>query len=223
MPSSTARATFDANRQDIERLLELHEQVSGGGPGRPVGLEVLNKGAIVLTCSIWEAYVEDLASEVIEHYVNHVSDVSKLPKDLRERVAKELREASNKSAPWKLAGEGWKTELKNRLKAFAAQRNTGLNTPKTKYVKDFFATAIGVDDVPSHWSWAGMSAERAGRKLDELVTLRGDIAHRGTASAGGVRKSRVTALNNHVERLADATDTYVNAQVEQSTGTPLFS
>jgi hypothetical protein len=172
--TSTARETFEANREDVERLMELHELMGGGGPGRRIGLEVLNKSGVVLTCAIWEAYVEDVAAEVIEHYVDHLKDVNRLPKDLRLRVAKELDGADI----WKLAGRGWKQELRNRLKGLQAQRNTALNTPKAAYVEGFFTQALGITGVTSCWAWRRMSNASAKAKLDRYVTLRGDIAHR---------------------------------------------
>jgi hypothetical protein len=91
MPS-TARATFEANRQDVDRLMQLHTTEGGDEPGRRVGLEVLNKSAIVLLCAIWEAYVEDLATEVIDHYVTHVGEVSaSFPSDYGSRSTKSSR------------------------------------------------------------------------------------------------------------------------------------
>jgi hypothetical protein len=221
MPS-TARATFEANRQDVDRLMQLHTTEGGDEPGRRVGLEVLNKSAIVLLCAVWEAYVEDLATEVIDHYVTHVGEVSKLPKRLPEQVHKELTDQSS-TASWKLAGDGWRAHLRNRLNAFEAQRNTGLNTPKASYVQHFFATAVGVTDVPAHWSWSGMAADKAQAKLDRLVTLRGDIAHRGSTSAGGVRKGTVTDPRSFIRRLVEATDGYVCREVDRATGVPLFT
>jgi hypothetical protein len=68
MPSQ-ARAAFENNRKDVERLMEIHGDLAGDTPGRKHGVEVLNKSAIVLMCAIWEAYCEDLAAEAVEHLV----------------------------------------------------------------------------------------------------------------------------------------------------------
>ena len=67
--ASKARKAYDANANDIERLLELHMQIGGGAPGRRYGLEVLNKSAVVLVTAFWEAYCEDIAAEGLEHIV----------------------------------------------------------------------------------------------------------------------------------------------------------
>jgi len=186
---TAARATFEANTQDVVRLMELHEEFGGTDPGRRVGLEVLNKSGIVLMCAVWEAYVEDLAAEAIEHFVEN-GTAAKLPVALREAVGKELKTDRDAASPWKLAGRGWKRELRSRLKGLQAQRNLSLNTPKAPQVDRFFETALGIPEVSDSWRWPGMNATRARAKLDEYVSLRGDIAHRGE-TASGVRKKRV--------------------------------
>jgi RiboL-PSP-HEPN len=155
--------TFEENVKDVERLIELHEEFSGTERGRRVGVEVLNKAAVVFMCAGWEAYVEDLADEVVQHYVNHLSETAQLPVDLRKTVARELEAQSSKVAVWKLAGDGWKKELRARLKGMREKRNLGLNTPKTDYVDQFFERAIGVSDVPTSWSWRNMTPPRARR------------------------------------------------------------
>ena len=196
--------------------------VGGDRPGRRDNLEVLNKSGIVLTCSIWEAYVEDLIEEVVEHYVTHVADATALPTDVQERVAKELAAESDMTAMWKLAGDGWKTYLRDRLKAYAAQRNSGMNTPKAAPVDKLFLGAVGIAHVTSAWSWSNMQPPRAAEKLDALVTLRGDIAHRGTG-ARRVHKANVLDYGAHVQGLVMTTDKHVNAAVAAQIGVALFT
>lgn len=219
--TSLARATFKAGASDVKYLLELHEQEGGPDPGRRARqLEVLNKSAIVLTCAVWEAYVEDIAAEAIDHYVQHASPAN-LPASLREAVGKELQGDSDKNAPWRLADTGWQSELKNRLKRYEAERNRGLNTPKAKQVDGFFETVIGIPQVSDHWRWQNMTPQQARNRLDEFVSLRGDIAHRSQAGST-VKKSQVKSFRFHVEKLVQFTDSYVNDQLEQITGVPLF-
>src|ERR1019366_3918284 len=99
---------FDDNVQDIERLLELHVASGGAAKGRRFGLEVLNKSAIVLLTSFWEAYCEDIAAEALEHIVAHTPSADKLPKELKKVIAKELKEELNELAVWKLADGNWR-------------------------------------------------------------------------------------------------------------------
>jgi hypothetical protein len=62
---------------------------------------------------------------------------------------------------------------------------------------------------------------RARARLDKYVTLRGDIAHRGQASAK-VRKADVEDFLKHVTRLVGKTGGRVNSVVAEATGRPLW-
>ena len=105
MPSK-ARAAFDENAQDVDRLLEIHSDVGGDAKGRRFGLEVLNKSAIVLLTAIWEAYCEDIATEALEHLIAHVPSGSALPKELKKRIVNDIEADRNKLAMWDLADSG---------------------------------------------------------------------------------------------------------------------
>lgn len=217
-----AHARFDANAADVNRLLEIHGLVGGTDPGRRgPALQVLNRSGVVLVCAIWEAYVEDLAAEALQHLVDHVSAPSHLPKGLRKMVAAELRASKNDLGPWELADDGWKRYLAARLTRFQQARNRGLNTPKASNIESLFSDAIGLERVSADWYWAGMSRDRARQKLNEFVSLRGDIAHRGAVP--GVQRGRVESFLNHVERLVGKTDGTVNAFVLRECGSALHS
>jgi hypothetical protein len=66
-----------------------------------------------------------------------------------------------------------------------------------------------------------MTVERARRKLDKYVTLRGEIAHRGTAGAS-VKKSQVTDYFQFIKKLAANTGGEVNRYVQPLTGKALW-
>ena len=65
MPSK-ARQTLAENKDDLERLWELHGQEAGTNPGRKYNVDVLNRAAVVMVCAAWEAYCEDVVAEAIE-------------------------------------------------------------------------------------------------------------------------------------------------------------
>lgn len=221
MPSQ-ARKRFDENAVDIERLLELHSEKGGTLPGRRRGLDVLNKSAIILITSFWEAYCEDVAAEGLEHIVKHGISSDSLPKEIKQIVAKELKSDPNDLAVWALCGDGWKKILKNRLSDLQEQRNKRLNTPKTQNVDDLFVKALGLSSVSSSWRWATkMTATRAREKLDRYVTLRGEIAHRGIA-AKSVTKAQVEDYFDFIKSLVSKTGGAVNAYVRKITGKPLW-
>lgn len=145
--ASQARKAFDQNVKDVDRLLEVHADVGGDAQGRRFGLEVLNKSAIVLITAIWEAYCEDLAAEALEHLVTNVSSGSALPKDLKKKIATDIKADQNDLAMWDLADAGWKARAEARLASLMAERNRRLNTPKSEQIDELFAAAIGLSSV----------------------------------------------------------------------------
>jgi hypothetical protein len=220
MPSQ-ARKHFNENAIDIERLLELHQEKGGALPGRRRGLEVLNKSAIILITSFWEAYCEDIAAEGLEHIVKYGSS-NVLPKEIKQLVAKDLKSDLNELAMWDLCGDGWKYILTNRLKNLQEQRNKKLNTPKTQKVDELFMQALGLSSISSSWKWAKkMTVIRAREKLDKYLTLRGEIAHRGIA-AKTVTKTQVEDYFDFIKKLVSKTGGSVNSYVKKVTGKPLW-
>jgi len=219
MPSK-ARAAFDESSKDIDRLLEIHGLIGGPQKGRRFRLEVLNKSAIVLITAIWEAYCEDIVSEAVEHIVTESPKAGALSKEIRKAVAKELKDDKNDLAAWNLADDGWRTVLRSRLKIMEERRAWSLNTPKSAQLRDFFRNAIGIEDITSDWSWRRMSPDQAQKKLNDYITLRGEIAHRGTLKE--TYKYQVQDFLNHVQRLVSKTDEQVNKHVNTMTGKTLW-
>jgi len=219
--ASRARKAFDDNCDDIVRLVEIHEDLGGSGPGRRVRLEVLNKSAIVLLTAFWEAYCEDIAAEALEHIVEHSADWKGLPLDLRKLIAKELKADKNELAPWELAGGQWRDYLQRRLDELTETRNRRLNTPKTVQIDDLFMVALGIPKMSSSWYWKGMKAETARTKLDKYVELRGAIAHRGS-SARTVKKAAVNDYYGHVKKLVGRTGGRVGRVSYDATGVKLW-
>ena len=169
---------FEKNREDVERLMEIHGDLAGDAPGRKRGVEVLNKSAIVLMCAVWEAYCEDLAAEAVEHLVDHAEDATALPEALLKTIAAELESDKNDLAIWRLAGDGWKTILRSRLADITKRRNRSLNTPKSANIDALFEEAVGLAKVSASWQWRNVTAAKARTKLDGYVNQRGDVAHR---------------------------------------------
>ncbi|MER5432892.1 MAE_28990/MAE_18760 family HEPN-like nuclease [Streptomyces sp. NPDC002588] len=215
--TSQARSAFNKNCEDVDRLLEIHTDITGDAPGRRWKVESLHKSAIVLLTAFWEAFCEDLAAEALTHLVDHAPKASALPGPLQQLVAKELKAEKHDLAIWQLAGDGWRTVLASRLQRLQEERNRKLNTPKTPQIETLFSSAVGIEDVSKAWYWPGMTVERAKKKLDDFITLRGEIAHRGSA-ANSVTKPQVNEYYNHLKRLVDRTEKHVASKVSQSTG-----
>ena len=221
MPSK-ARHSFDANIKDVDRLLQLHAQIGGTGKGRRYGLEVLNKSAIVMITAFWEAYCEDIAAEGLEHLVKEASTADALPKSLKRQIAKELKDDLNQIAVWEIADGKWRTYLTQRLSKLQAQRNFNLNTPKSAQLDELFESAVGIERVSDSWKLSSKTGPaQARQKLDDFVTLRGNVAHRGT-HGGGVKRKDVVDYFGLVKSLASKTGGKVNVHVRAITGKRLF-
>jgi hypothetical protein len=214
--ASQAARTFVTSSEEVAQLTDIHEQISGKERGRR-HLEVLNKSAIVLLCAYWEAYCEDLADESLRHLLAHLRDPSALPEPLRKRIAKELKEDKHDLSPWKVAGEGWKAHLRSRLGVLRRARNIEWNNPKAANVDKFFEDSLGIVKLSDAWHWWRINAPTAKHRLDLIVTLRGDIAHRGS-TLETVEKVRVIRALKHVRKLVAVTDAHVSRELRAITG-----
>jgi hypothetical protein len=202
---SKARKTFNDNAADIKRLLEIHKDLGGDQRGRRRKLEVFNKAAIVLITSFWEAYCEDRAAEALEYIVRTAKNSEVLPKELKKKIADELKTDKNDIAIWKVADYGWKDLLTARLEVLKKERNRGLNFPTSENIDKLFLTSIGLKDISKSWGWNRMTSEKACSKLNKYVRLRGDIAHRGKASIS-CKKKDVKDYFDHIRKLVLYTD-----------------
>ena len=219
--ASQAARTFAISSEEVAQLRDIHEQISGKKRGRR-HLEVLNKSAIVLLCAIWEAYCEDLADESLRHLIAHLREPSALPESLRRRIAKELKEDRHELSPWNVAGDRWKAHLRARLESLRQTRNIEWNNPKAGNVDKFFEDSLGIAKLSDAWHWWRINASMAKHRLDLVVTLRGDIAHRGK-TLKTVEKVQVTRALNHVRRLVAVTDAHVARKLEAITGVKPWS
>ncbi|MFO0916094.1 MAG: HEPN domain-containing protein [Pirellulales bacterium] len=215
--ASTARQTLGANKADLDRLWELHEQETGKGAGRRFYVEVLNKSVVVLVCASWEAFCEDIAREAIQHIVDDCADWSKLPDELKTLIAQQLRDDKHDHAPWRLAGDGWKAQLMGNANRFISDTTSRWNTPKSKQVKELFEKTIGISDITADWNWQNSTVKQSSDKLDEFVALRGEIAHR-LKPVDSVHKKHGTDFFELISRLADKVDASVRTLLHTVTG-----
>ena len=221
MPSK-ARLALDQNLKDIGSLLKIHAEKGGDSPGRRYGLEVLNKSAVVLITSFWEAYCEDIAEEALELIVNHAPSTDVLPKEIKKHIASRIKADPNELAVWQLSGERWRQVLRDNLRGLQESRNRKLNTPKSKNIDELFESAIGLSSVSSSWNWANkLPAAKAAAKLDRYVELRGEIAHRGKTKTS-VKKAQVVDYLDFIKNAAAKTGGTVNAHVKKITGQALW-
>lgn len=190
-----------ANLAEVRRLVEIHAELTGTERGRRHNVAILNKSGIVLVVACWEAFVEDLATHSFSWLLAQARSPDAFPKKVLALASKEYREAADARRVWELAGEGWRTALE-RHKADVLKRHVGkLNTPRAAQVDALFGDLVGLGLVSTSWVWGGVSNAKVKLSLDDLVTLRGEIAHRAKTSRP-VLKKEVRVATELVERLA---------------------
>lgn len=222
MPSK-ARASFDSNAQDIERLIGIHADIGGKGRGRRHGLEVLNKSAIVLITAFWEAYCEDIAAEGLAHIVKHSKSSDALPTELKKILSKKLKSQNNDLEFWKLSDDGWRLYLQSHFDELKESRDRKLNTPKSAQIDQLFLDAVGIEKISDSWKWGrSVTAKRSREKLDKFVSLRGSIAHRGQHETS-VTKANVEDYFDFIKKIVARTGGQVNSHVLKITGKPLWT
>jgi len=222
MPSK-AYTNFLKNAEGIDALVEMYKafiEVYEDGE-IPEEYDVLFRSAVVLMVSNWEAYIEDISSEALQHIVEFSTQASKLPKEIKKIVAKEVKADLNEIAVWDLADEGWKKYLKLRLAKLQLIRNREFQSPKAAHTKNFISDTIGIEDITSAWSFNEMTPQENASKLDKLVSDRGDIAHRGQLG----HKLKLSDVEESIEflrKLVSKTGGRINSHLKKTTGKPLF-
>jgi RiboL-PSP-HEPN len=78
---------------------------------------------------------------------------------------------------------------------------TRLSTPSSDNIDRHFMERFKIDHITSAWKWRGMSSVSARRKLDSLLQLRHDIAHKARTRRP-VTRMAVLEYVHFVHRLA---------------------
>jgi hypothetical protein len=201
------------NLAEVQQLLTIHTKVAGKGRGRKYDVEVLNKSAIVLVVACWEAFVEDLAESALRTLIEQAPDHKIFPADVLERVASKHGGIN----AWKLAGDGWKDAMRANLKEVLAKTTGTLNTPRAGQVDELFLKTIGLKAISTCWKWNGRTVTQSIAALDQLITVRGGIAHRVKHSQP-VLKRDVTSAVELISRLAAKSSNHVRDFIHTQSG-----
>lgn len=204
------------NVREVDRLVEIHRKVGGRRSGRPKNVEVLNKSGVVLLVACWEAFVEEVARQAFDFMVSNATKPSIFPNRVLALAGREIRGDKDETRIWSLAAGGWKEILRSHASQMQQRYIGSFNTPSSKNIDSLFESLIGCRSVSSGWSWTGMSAERAQRKLDALVDLRHEIAHK-VKTTRRVQKKLVTEHTDFIQRLAGQLSNQIAKYVESRT------
>ena len=229
MPS-LARKSFDDNSKDIKRLLNVWSEFEGlakevpkegDATEIPATRIVFLKSIIVLLISYWEAYLEDIAGEALKHIIQNVKDSNELPKELKKAITKELEKEPDELAVWKLCGDNWRNLCLDRFQTLTEQRNRNFNSPKSYLTNEFIQKSIGLENITKKWKTDMLDSEQCNKKLDDLIELRGAIAHRGKVTRTLTMKS-VTEDVEFIKKLVASTGGAINSFVKKITKISLW-
>ena len=154
---------------EIKRLLDSHAELRKGSKG-PDPHNTILKSSVVFLCAAWEYYCENLALEAAKKIADATFDPMDLPDAIRWQLNLSVHHAEvGKANSIKLAGNGWKEVYVDLVCQFCDQ----LNTPKAKPLNELFKKCLGIRDISGNWTVGHGD-------IDKFVTLRGDIAHKGS-------------------------------------------
>lgn len=182
-------------------------------PSEGESKEVLYKGSIVLLVACWESFVEDLVSHSLEYMIEKCDSPTMFPATVLDRVASSY----NGSKIWSLAGDGWRQALRDNMKSVLGKTTGIFNTPRSDDVDGLFKKVIGLEKISHAWHWDGVNHERAASELNDLVTLRGSIAHRVKPDKT-VSLDTVKAAEDLVQFLAVKSHNRTLAHLKQAVG-----
>ncbi|CAN5660244.1 hypothetical protein BH09VER1_BH09VER1_00430 [soil metagenome] len=198
-----AAQDFQVSFADARRLFELYEaeaaspRVSGSG-------EVLKRAALIMAVTAFETYLKDYLRETFPPRLAF----AQTPKDFKavfDEVAKKWhREQTDPvSTMDQWTGHGWKELIEKHFE----HRLNALNSPKSKIVVSLFDKFLNLD-LSGYWKFEGYSYKQACDRLDEIVALRGNIAHvaRKTATKHEVSKAILKKYLTFFDGLVSATE-----------------
>jgi hypothetical protein len=208
--SSSARKNASSGLKSVQNVLSFSKTTQG----KPSSAErSLFAASAVFAYAVWEFYAEELSIESVKFLAGNI-DEQHVPEAARKLV-------EHNSKTWDLAVHpGWRQLWIDRVSERARGKegtddSFGLSTANESKVKRLFEH-IGVDpflsvnvEVPS--------GDSPTSKLDDLVRLRGQIAHTGKAPTDFYKGDAVW-YQEFIGKLATAVDESVRDQLGALTG-----
>ncbi len=193
MPSKSAKLFNDKLLPDVNALIKTHGDVNPAGPGKR-NLGHLTRSGVVMLCAAWELYVEEVAIESAEFLTKDPETPDFLPKAVKTKLADLAKNHKHHHGALQLCGNGWKKFYIDGVRDHVSS----LNTPKADKIQAIFSAWFDLTDVSKIWTSSTKS-------LDDFVSQRGDIAHRG-ASADYVTIKNLIDLKELIKGFVSDTD-----------------
>jgi hypothetical protein len=200
--------TLDRNLGDVHRVLQIAPTRTSQTFQPRLSAEAVYRGAVVLACAAWEAFVEDLALELLRLLVVRYragGSFTAIGQDVAARATQRVERTD-------LDLGDPRTVLDRRDFLLGS-----FNTPKSTHINSLFVRIIDLENFSSSWTMKGQSAVSAARQLDAFVSLRGDIAHR-TKDLRAIHKVDVLHGIALIDRLAILSCNRARAWFKDATG-----
>ena len=207
MPSKAFNVFNKKKKQEVIEIAEVFTKLNRNR-GRNTKYSLLN-GALVLLVSSWEVYCEDVCKQAAEK----IKDKPNLTFD---RLDKQLRSDLIQYAGGQFKGNqdpllqkvamlpdgGWRELLVTRFDEYVADFNTPkFSRQRGKDLNGLFRQVLGGGKMSGKIENLYGDADLCGR-LDDIVTLRGEIAHTGDARAENKLSPEI--LKQHVRSFVQA-------------------
>jgi hypothetical protein len=168
MPSSAFKKFENKMLTDVDRLIQSHKTLSNGAAGKH-GLGHITRSGVFLLCAAWELFAEELIVEMTYCLAERARSPSNLPKAVQKELSKHVKDHKHELRPLELAGDGWRSVYKTHAQDLVS----GLNTPKADPLSVLFRRATGWTKATDCWALGTAY-------IDDFVTIRGNIAHKGS-------------------------------------------
>lgn len=187
MPSQAFKVFNGRKKREVLEIAEVFQEINNR-PGPNTKYSLLN-GALVLLVSSWEVYCEDVcqqAAEKIQHRpsLTFAQLDEKLRKDLIQYAGNQYK-GNQDPLTEKVAllpDGGWRRLLADRLNEYVPDFNTPkFSRQRGKDLNGLFRQVLGIK--MSNAIEGLLEDEGLCGRLDDVVTLRGEIAHTGDAQA----------------------------------------
>lgn len=177
--TAKALVNLELTPKDIRALLSFYENTFKAGR-RDQSLDVFKRASLILTITAFETFVEDVLRVCVLEKLKNALEPNQImaafntvAQDWYSAISQRQATSPKPADFVKWAGQGWKRLIQERLENDL--RN--LNTPKSGNIRVFTKRYVG-SDITAAWIWPGMTATKAQVKLDKLITIRGELAHR---------------------------------------------
>lgn len=171
--------------------------------------EVLKRAGIILSITAWETYIEDTLTARFKYRIAQCKEPREMQSAFNLVAEEWLNSKPTPPQVAKWASSGWKQMVSNRFYADIE----ALNTPNSINIRRLTKRYLGFD-LTTRWKWPGVSSQQACQKLDDLIKLRGRLAHRGRdvrAKRALVSRSELVKALSLVTRLAFLTEMKIQA------------